>query len=142
MGPTIRVVQEILTEVRTGIQALDEHRLIAQPVATFSDVLREVSLAESVVAIRYHNVVAALMLGKPTVAISYGAKHDSLMTDAGFPEFCLPVKDLNHDRLVQAFSQVESRAVEIRDTLLARGPRTAKLLAEQFAVLSAEVLGA
>jgi polysaccharide pyruvyl transferase WcaK-like protein len=141
-GSDDAVVQEILTEVRTGIQALDEHRLIAPPVVTFSDVLREVSLAECVVAIRYHNVVAALKLGKPTLAISYGAKHDSLMTDTGFPEFCLPVKDLSYDRLIQAFSQVESRAVEIRDTLLARRAATAKLLEEQFAVLSAEILGA
>ena len=140
-GSDDEVVQEIIAEVRRRIPDLGDDRLIAQPVATFSDVLQEVSLAGSVVAIRYHNVVAALMLGKPTIAISYGPKHDSLMTDMGFPEFCLPVKDLNEDHLIQLFFQAESRAAEISDTLLARRATNGKLIAEQFAMLSAELLG-
>jgi hypothetical protein len=59
----------------------------------------------------------------------------------GFPEFCLPVKDLNEDQLIQLFSQAESRAAEISDTLLTRRATNGKLLAEQFAMLSAELLG-
>lgn len=141
-GSDDEVVQEILASVRSELPGLDASRLAAQPVATFGDVLQEISLASGVVAIRYHNVVAALMLGRPTVAISYGLKHDSLMKDTGIPEFCLPVKGLSDDKLIRCFSQAEARATEIRSELLARSTANAKLLAEQFAMLSADFLGA
>lgn len=141
-GSDDEIVQEILTDIRSEIPDLGASRLTAPPVATFSDILQEMSPARSVVAIRYHNVVAALMLGKPTVAISYGLKHDSLMADAGLPEFCLPVKDLKHDQLVHSFSVAEERAAEIRGELLVQRSANAKLLAEQFATLTADLLGA
>jgi len=141
-GSDDEVVREILADVRSELPGLDDSRLVANPVVTYDDVLREISLAGSVVAIRFHNVVAALMLGKPTVAISYGIKHDSIMSDAGFPELCVPVKGLHIDQLVRQLTLAESRAAEIQDVLLARRDANAKLLAEQFAMLSAELLGA
>ena len=141
-GSDDEVVREILTHVRSELPDLDASRLVAQPVVTFDDVLREISRAGSVVAIRYHNVVAALMLARPTIAISYGLKHDSLMNDMGFPEFCLPIRGLADEDLIRQFSLAEARAAEIRDALLARRDANAKLLAEQFEMLSANYLDA
>lgn len=140
-GSDDRVVQEILAAMRSEFPDLDPSRLIANPVTNFNDVLREVSLASTAVAIRFHNIVAALMLGKPTVAISYGPKNDSLMADAGLAEFCIPVKNLDHAQLVVEFSKAEERAAGIRGALLARGEANAERLADQFAVLSADLFG-
>lgn len=141
-GSDDEVVQEILAHVRSELPGLDASRLVAQPVVTFGDILQEISLAGSVVAIRYHNVVAALMLGRPTIAISYGTKHDSLMSDVGFPEFCVPVRNLDDNQLKRQFALAEQRAAEIREALLVRRAENAKLLAEQFEALSAVLLGA
>lgn len=141
-GSDDQVVSQILAHVRAEVPGLDDSRLVANPLVTYDDVLREISLAGSVVAIRYHNVVAALMLAKPTVAISYGTKTDSIMSDAGLPEFCVPVKGLTAGQLSRQLTMAESRTAEIRDALLARREANAKLVAEQFETLSAELLGA
>lgn len=139
-GSDDAVAQEIVAGLRRELPGLGDARLAANPLVSYDDVLREISAAGSVVAMRFHNVVAALMLGKPTVAISYGSKTDSIMSDAGFPEYCVPVKGLSADELMRRLGEAESRAAEIRDALLARREANAKLLAEQFATLSAELL--
>jgi polysaccharide pyruvyl transferase WcaK-like protein len=54
-------------------------------MVSFADVMREMSPCGSVVATRYHNLVAALKLSKPTISISYSPKHDVLMSEFGYP---------------------------------------------------------
>ena len=63
---------------------------VADAVTSLDVLMREMAKVGTVVAIRYHNVLCALMLGKPTVSLSYASKHDFLMADMGLPEFCLP----------------------------------------------------
>lgn len=140
-GSDDEVTREIVDGVRGELSGLDDSRLVAQPIVTYADVLHEISLAGSVVGIRFHNVVAALMMARPTVALSYGIKTDSLMNDVGFPEFCVPVKGLTTDRLTRQLTLAESRAAEIRDVLAARREANAKLVAEQFATLSTRFIG-
>ena len=41
---------------------------------TFADLMQAMEPAGTVVATRYHNVVCALMLSKPTISIGYGEK--------------------------------------------------------------------
>lgn len=139
-GSDDKVVAEILAAAQSQEPDIDGSRLVANPVVAYGDVLREISQAGSVVAIRFHNVVAALQLGKPTVAISYGIKTDSIMSDAGLPEFCVPVKGLTTDQVTRKLTVAESRAAEIRDALRTHRTANAKLLAEQFATLSADLL--
>ena len=45
--------------------------------------MREIAPVGTVVAIRYHNVISALKLSKPTLSLSYATKHDVLMADMG-----------------------------------------------------------
>jgi polysaccharide pyruvyl transferase WcaK-like protein len=134
-GSDDAVVREILADLRVSRPDLDPTQVTARPVVTFADVMREMQLAASVVAIRFHNVLAALKLGKPTIAIGYSAKHDALMADMGVPEFCEPVSALDADRLIQRFNELESRSARLRELLLERKARNEQLLSEQFAEL-------
>lgn len=141
-GSDDRVVEEILADLRESRPGLDPARAAAQPVANLADVMRAMQPAGSVVAIRFHNVLAALKLCKPTIAISYSPKHDALMADMGLPEFCCQVGTLEVDLLINLFKELQSHSAQLRQLLTERDETSEKLLKSQFAELSAVLFSA
>jgi len=109
--------------------------------STMDDLLRRMARVDVVVASRYHNVLAAVKLGKPTVALGYAAKSDALMAEMGLGEFCQSIRDLDVERLVKQFTALEERDTELRRTLADRNAVMAERIARQFAELSAIVRG-
>jgi polysaccharide pyruvyl transferase WcaK-like protein len=136
-GSDDTVLQEILADLRESRPDLDPSLISARPVATFDDVMQAIQPAGSVVAIRFHNVVAALKLCKPIITIGYSVKHDALMTDMGVPEFCQPVRTLDVDRLIRQFAELQSHSADVRDRLMQHNTRNQRLLDAQFSELSA-----
>ena len=64
----------------------------------------------AIIATRFHNLVAALKLAKPTIAIGYSDKHRDLMADAGLAEFSHPVESFDLGVLVEQLHDMERRA--------------------------------
>ena len=131
------VVEEILADVRSSRPDLDPSVVVAAPVTTYADVMQALLPVSSVVAIRYHNVLCALQLCKPTVGISYSPKHDTLMAEMGLPEFCMAVNALDVSELIKLFTELESRSAELRQTMIERNAEKTRLIGELFAELSA-----
>jgi polysaccharide pyruvyl transferase WcaK-like protein len=136
-GSDDAVVQEMLADLREYRPDLDPSWLVAQPVSSFSDILETIQPAGTVVAIRFHNILAALKLSKPTIAISYSPKHDALMADMGVPEFSQPVDPFDFDLLIRRFSELEERSAELSQVIQKRNAVNEQLLEDQFAELSA-----
>ena len=130
------VVQEILAELRASRPDLEPSWVVAEPVSSFEDLMQAMLPVDSVVAIRYHNVLCALKLSKPTISISYSSKHDILMADMGLPGFCHPANSLDVDRLIEQFTELLSRSAELRKTLAEHNAANVQLLNHQFAELS------
>ena len=135
-GSDDTVVQEIIADIQRCMPGLDRGRLVAWPAVSITDILGAMESVGSVVAMRFHNVVASLMLSKPTIAISYGAKHESLMEDSGLAEFCTPVKTLDHEHLAGLFKELGDCGPHLRDMLMDRRAASELRLAEQFAMIS------
>ena len=95
------------------------------------------ALAGTVVATRYHNVLGALRLSKPTISLGYSAKHQALMADMGVPEFCQSANPLDVDLLIKRFTELEDRSPQLRQVLDERNLASEQHLDEQFAALSA-----
>lgn len=131
------VVGEILADLRESRPDLDPSSVIAQPVISFADVMEAMQPAGSVVAIRFHNVLAALKLCKPTIAISYSPKHDALMDDMGVSMFCQGVYPFDFDLLIRRFAELEINSAQLRQDLMERNAVNERLLRDQFAELSA-----
>ena len=131
------VVQEILADLRAYRPDLEPMLALAEPVTSMAELMREIAPVGIVVATRYHNVLCALKLSKPTLSIGYAAKHDVLMADMGLSEFCQSARSLDVDRLIEQFKDLESRSAQLRRTMLERNAEKARLLDRQFAVLSA-----
>ena len=136
------VVREIMDDLGQTRPGLAASRVTTQPVASFADVMRAIQPASSVVAIRFHNVLAAVKLGKPTIAVSYAPKHPALMADMGLAGFCRPVFPLDAGKLIRQFVELERSSAELRQTVAARSAANRQLLGEQFTRLWAALFPA
>jgi polysaccharide pyruvyl transferase WcaK-like protein len=136
------VVEEILTDLRAYRPDLEPMWAVAEPVTSLEGLMREMAPVGTVVAIRYHNVLSALKLCKPTLSISYAKKHDLLMEGMGLAEFCQFANTLDVDRLIKQFEELQSRSAELTATMAERNAEKARLLDQQFADLSARLFPA
>lgn len=101
-----RAVNDLLAHMAIARPALPDDRLVFEPMSSLHDLMRQIAATDVVVATRYHNIVCALKLGKPTVSIGYADKNDVLMAEMGLGRFCQHVERLNLDRLIEQFSQL------------------------------------
>jgi polysaccharide pyruvyl transferase WcaK-like protein len=136
-GSDDSAVRDVLAGLRAQRPDLEPSQVVAQPVSSLADVMRELALAGTVVATRYHNVLCGLRLSRPTISLGYSAKHDALMADMGVPEFGQPANPLDVDLLIKRFTELESRSAEVRRVLEERNLATEQRLDEQFDALSA-----
>lgn len=135
-GSDDSVVQEILADLRESRPGDSASRVTAQPVISLTDVMRAMQPCSSVVAIRFHNIICALAMAKPTISIGYSPKHDVLMADMGLAGFCQAVDTLDIGRLTVQLTELESRSAQLQQVLHERTAAYTRLLADQFAELS------
>jgi polysaccharide pyruvyl transferase WcaK-like protein len=131
------VVEEIVTDLRARRPDLDPAWVVAEPVSTFADLMRAMEPVGSVVATRYHNVICALMLGKPTISIGYGEKNTVLMAGTGLAEYCQQIGSLDVGRLIIQFTELESHAGRLRQAITQGNAAKAPLVRSQLTELSA-----
>ncbi|MEV5714407.1 polysaccharide pyruvyl transferase family protein [Amycolatopsis mediterranei] len=129
-----QVVDEIIEKTASPL-------VTAAPAETLDELMHEMAAVDSVVATRYHNVLCALKVAKPTVAIGYAPKNDVLMAEMGLDGFTQRAKTVGFDRLVEQFTELENRSAELRRTLQERNEMNAQRLKDQFAALSAALFG-
>jgi len=136
-GADDQVVQEVVADLRVSRPHLEPARVIAEPISSLPDLMRQMATVDTVVATRFHNVLCALKLAKPTVSIGYAAKNAALMAELGLSGFCQYTPSLDVGRLIEQFTELESRSAELRPMLRERSAAYAQRLDDQFAVLSA-----
>lgn len=140
-GSDEATAREILTAVRELRPDLDETWVVAEPVTTFREIMESMEPLGAIVATRFHNLVAALKLAKPTIAIGYSAKHRDLMADAGLAEFSHPVDAFDLGVLVEQLHDMERRADPLRRSLRSHTAALAEELERQFDQLDDVLFG-
>ncbi|MFG2652087.1 polysaccharide pyruvyl transferase family protein [Streptomyces sp. NPDC048436] len=125
------------TVVDAILDAVDSPLVTAADAASLAELMKEMAAADSVVAARYHNLVCALKVGTPTLALSYAAKSDALMAEMGLAAYCHPAREVDADRLLEQFRALEQRSVELRRTLVERNLAATRRLEHQFTALTA-----
>ncbi|WP_030785418.1 polysaccharide pyruvyl transferase family protein [Streptomyces sp. NRRL S-920] len=118
------------------LDAVDSPLVTAAEAASLADLMKETAAADAVVATRYHNLVCALKAGTPTLALGYAAKSDALMARMGLGAYCHPAGEIDTDRLLEQFRELEGRSAELRQTLTERNKHTAQQLDDQFTALT------
>jgi len=133
------VVREIISDLRAYRSDLDPSRITAASVSSLADLMQQMSSVDTVVATRYHNVLCALKLAKPTLSIGYATKNDVLMAEMGLADFCQSIGSLDVDLLIEQFTTLESRREQLERTMTEKNLTKVQRLEHQYEVLSARL---
>jgi polysaccharide pyruvyl transferase WcaK-like protein len=132
-----RIMGEVIAHLRAHRFQLGPSQIVAEPVSSIGELMRQMASVDAVVASRFHNVLCALMLAKPTLSVGYAAKFEVLMEEVGLAEFCQSARSVDVDRLIEQFTELESRSAQLQQMIMERTAVNAWLLNHQFATLSA-----
>jgi polysaccharide pyruvyl transferase WcaK-like protein len=135
-----RAVADLMTSVAVARPDLPQGGLFADPVASLHDLMRQIADTDVVVATRFHNIVCALKLGKPTVSLGYAEKNDVLMAEMGLARFCQHIERLKLDLLIEQFTALVADRVLYERTLRAVNLAYQERLDQQEALLAARLL--
>ena len=136
-----QALAEVLADIRAHRPEQARAQVVADEVSTQPELMRVIAGVDTVVAARYHNVLGALHVGRPTISVSYAAKHDAAMAEAGLSAFCVPADSVDADRLSAMFAALEENWDSLMATMRERHRERGQLLDQQWAALSA-LLGA
>jgi polysaccharide pyruvyl transferase WcaK-like protein len=138
-GSDSAVADEIMADLRASRPNLDPAAATAPELTRYADVMRVLLPVNSVVAIRYHNILCALKMEKPTISIGYSPKHDVVMANMGLAEFGMDVSALDVAELMARFTELELQADKLREVLAEHNQANIDQVNELFAELDSRL---
>jgi polysaccharide pyruvyl transferase WcaK-like protein len=136
-GTDARAVKRLqeLTLTRLG-STVAADRLRTHPIDDLHALLDEIHQTDVVVATRYHNVVAALLAGRPVISLGYAEKNRDLLRQVGLGEYCQDVENFDVDRVIADTDKVLARRQAISSEIRPAVRQFARESAAQFDRLS------
>jgi polysaccharide pyruvyl transferase WcaK-like protein len=110
----------------------DPSTIINDPVASAEELWTQLAQTDVVIATRFHNILLALMLNKPVLALSYHEKVRSLMAGMGLAEFCEDIAELEVPLLRQRFSTLMANAEVFKSSVKRKAEEYRGALDEQY----------
>jgi polysaccharide pyruvyl transferase WcaK-like protein len=118
--------------LRERLSQGDEERIFDEPILSPEDLLRQIEATDIVIATRFHNVLLALLCGKPVISISFHQKCDSLMSAMGLSTYCLDMNDLSPETLIEKFRDLKTNAPKLKALISDRVNEFRDSLDEQY----------
>jgi polysaccharide pyruvyl transferase WcaK-like protein len=112
-----------------------EGQIVNEPVFTVEQLLSQIAAIDFLVTSRFHNLVLALMLNKPVLCLSDHGKLDSLMTEIGLTEYCLPLANLDFNDLIDRLVKLEKNAEALRPYIKQKTEEYRRTLDEQYSLI-------
>jgi polysaccharide pyruvyl transferase WcaK-like protein len=110
-------LQHVLQTVRARHPDLGPERFVGEPARDLHQLMNQMRDVEVVIAGRYHNVIMALRLAKPILAMSYAPKADQALEQFGLSSFRHRVDAIDLPKLKQQFTELYRRRAEIERQL-------------------------
>jgi polysaccharide pyruvyl transferase WcaK-like protein len=128
------VVADILAAMGVSVQeaARADGLVFAAPVATFDDLVAQLSAARTIVAARFHGALLSQMLGKPTVGIVYRRSTQDLLEDVGQGAYAIDIREMTAERLLERLDALE-RDEGAEERIQRRLEEYREALAKQYA---------
>jgi len=136
------VTVEFKALLKARLGAYDGDRIIDEPIDSVKSLLAQLAETDAVVATRFHNVLLALALNKPVISISFHQKCTSLMQDMGLQRYCQDIHQLNADRLIEQFCQLEKNAASLKQMIREKVDDCRAALDEQYRLIFKDLLPA
>ena len=110
----------------------DTERIIDEPISSAEDLYAQLARTDMVVATRFHNVLLALMLNRPVIALSYHEKMRSLMAGMGLAQYCQDAALLDVPGLIAQFTRLERNAETLSASMKRKAEEYRAALDEQY----------
>jgi polysaccharide pyruvyl transferase WcaK-like protein len=117
----------------------NDGRISSAPASSVEELLSQLMETDFVVATRFHNVLLALALNKPVIAVTFHHKSVSLMNAMGLSEYAQDIGDLDVGRLIERFGELERDATELKALIRQTTGDYRRLLDEQYELLFGDV---
>jgi polysaccharide pyruvyl transferase WcaK-like protein len=125
-------IEEFKSLLNTRLGPYDEKRIINEPTVSVEELLPQIAASDFVVATRFHNVLLALLLNHPVIAISFHPKCTSLMSQMGLSDYCHDINHMDTNRLIEQFQDVERNAAKVKLVIRQGVEQSRKALEEQY----------
>jgi polysaccharide pyruvyl transferase WcaK-like protein len=102
-----QVRQDLLELLRARAPAAEPLSVVAEAALSVEELLRQLAETDAVVSPRFHNLILAMMLDKPVIALSDHAKLDSLLQGLGLARYLVPLDDLPAEVLIERFGELQ-----------------------------------
>ena len=119
----VHTTQEFRDMLGVQLTVSDEKHIIDESVSSVEGLLLQIATTDIVIATRFHNVLLALLCEKPVISISFHHKCESLMSAMGLSAYSLDINDLEADRLIEKFCDLETNAAKVKRRIRAEGER-------------------
>lgn len=133
--------RDLKTELEKGSIHYENGAIIDEPGASVDEILRQLAASDFVVASRFHNILLALMLAKPVLAVSYHEKNDALMASAGLAEFTQDIEHIDVQGMIRQFETMEENADRIRLQLQRNATACRDALDDQYNIIFNDQFG-
>jgi polysaccharide pyruvyl transferase WcaK-like protein len=109
--------------------------VVIERIADFSDLLNQVAYTDAVIATRYHNVIAGLMMARPVVAVGYADKFSELMGSIGLGDFCHDVERVEASKVLDDLETLLARSDQVASELTEHNRRYSHAVEASFAAV-------
>ena len=134
------LVDELLEELRASGMETDESWIEVRIARTLWQHASDIAETDMVVAARYHTVVTALMLSRPTVGLSYADKFEAVMADFGVEDYCRHIEAFDADWAIARLQEYSASYDDVRAGLAGALVSPRARLAEQEGQLATQIL--
>jgi polysaccharide pyruvyl transferase WcaK-like protein len=112
-----RAIEDLMERMRHTVPQEAFRRISAERTDSLHALMEEMAKTDIVVATRYHNIVCALNMERPTISLGYAEKNDELMARVGLDEFCQNVETFSTSVLKAQFSAMIRRRFLVEQEL-------------------------
>jgi len=128
-----RIKGDVIKRLQERGSKYEKGQVVDDPVSSVEQLIAQLGEADIVIATRFHNILLALLLNKPVIALSYHEKIASLMAGVGMGEYCQNVDRLDVDLLVEQFLKLEKNAGIVKSSIEGKVEHYRKALDQQYA---------
>ena len=128
-----RVKRDLTAMLRERNPGGSKGKIVDVPISSVEQLVAQLATTDMVVATRFHNILLALMLNKPVVALSYHQKIAALMSGLGLAEYCHDIDEPGVEGLVERFTRLERNAGAARSLIERKAEEYRNALDEQYA---------
>jgi len=129
------VLQDLRKTLEGRGVTYESGRIVDEPASCLDELLSQLAMVDVVVSSRFHNLLLAIMLGKPVFAISYHEKFRPLMDGVGLGEFCQDIESINVDELMSKLLTLQKDAPDILARTARETERYRTMLDDQYEVV-------